>query len=659
MHNDALHTFLKELPDETFGDIIALSNHAIYQYFTRINTGFYAPVSNPWANLPDQYRNHLRKYYLGQLFKLWPYLATNRHVFQLKAGSLHWADSEPAHLSTRPIECSFLVKEDERFIVIFLQVKIGERKFKPEEVTIHSSGIFIIDNKMHLPANIEDLDVMDRFRFGQIKIPVANKSKVITEIIPLLEKNYYVEVPEAYKISELNAEPLPQIVLKEYNKQYLLIQPQFRYEGVTLDYESSPEDLIHELADGSWQTVKRDRSFENTFNEKLRLLHPLFERQRQNDFYYLPFADVMKKAWFIQTIRQLQSEEVTVMGMQELKNFRYNPNPPKWEIKAGSDIDWFDLRIKLSFGSQDVPLKDVRRALITRQNIVLLGDGTMGVLPEEWLKKFSLLMNMGEEKDGNLRVSKLHFTLIDELHDQIDNEKIREDIQQKKQKLLTINDIKTVKLSRKIKASLRPYQLSGFQWLQVLDEMGWGGCLADDMGLGKTLQAISFLQFVKEKYKKSTSLVVCPTSLIYNWEAEIQKFAPSLRYHIYYGSDREFNDEHFEEYDLIITSYGLVRNDLEHLLQFSWHYVVLDESQAIKNPNAQTTRAVQLLKSKNRLILSGTPLQNNTYDLYSQFNFINPGLLGTKEFFREFANGIDKFNEADKSSQLRKLIYHF
>jgi len=196
--------------------------------------------------------------------------------------------------------------------------------------------------------------------------------------------------------------------------------------------------------------------------------------------------------------------------------------------------------------------------------------------------------------------------------------------------------------------------------MQTLDELGWGGCLADDMGLGKTLQAITFLQFLKEKYKGSTHLVVCPTSLIYNWENELKKFAPKLKYHIYYGTSRQFTEEHFEDYDIIITSYGLIRNDMEQMLKFNWHYIILDESQAIKNPEALVTKAVQLLKAKNRFVLSGTPVQNNTFDLFAQFNFINPGILGNKEFYKtEFANPIDKNNDAEKSKALRQLIYPF
>jgi non-specific serine/threonine protein kinase len=330
-------------------------------------------------------------------------------------------------------------------------------------------------------------------------------------------------------------------------------------------------------------------------------------------------------------------------------------------MKTGSGIDWFDLQVKISFGDQEVSLKEVRKAVLSKQNIVVLGDGTFGVLPEEWLEQYGMLLKMGDDqKDGSLRLSKLHFTIIDDLHNEIDDETVLQEIEIKKQKLRDIEAIRTTAISRSIKAKLRPYQVCGFQWLQTLDELGWGGCLADDMGLGKTLQTITFLQCMKEKYKGSTHLVVCPTSLIYNWEAELKKFAPKLKYHIYYGAGREFTDEHFENYDIIITSYGLVRNDMEQLLRFQWHYVILDESQAIKNPDAQTTKAVQLLKSKNRLILSGTPVQNNTFDLFAQFNFLNAGLLGNKEFYKtEFANPIDKYNDADKSKQLRKLVYPF
>ncbi len=302
-----------------------------------------------------------------------------------------------------------------------------------------------------------------------------------------------------------------------------------------------------------------------------------------------------------------------------------------------------------------VSLKEIRHAILNRQDTIMLEDGTLGHIPEEWISQYSLLLRTGSEENGTLKVSKLHYTLLEDILDKIDDKTVQADIEARKKKLLDYDSIQKMPLSTEIKASLRPYQQSGFHWLQALDELGWGGCLADDMGLGKTLQTISFLQYLKEKYPGSTQMVVCPTSLIFNWENEIQKFCPTLKFYTHYGQQREFTEKHFTEYDVVLTTYGVVRNDLEHLNTFLWQYIILDESQAIKNPDARITKAIQQLHAVNRVILSGTPIQNNTSDLFSQFNFLNPGLLGSREFFnREFANPIDKLGSQGKDATSQK-----
>jgi SNF2 family DNA or RNA helicase len=368
----------------------------------------------------------------------------------------------------------------------------------------------------------------------------------------------------------------------------------------------------------------------------------------------------MKNQWFILFSRELMSQDIKLLGFNDLKHFRYNKAKPSWDLKISSGIDWFDVKITVSWDDQVVSFKDIRKAILNGQDFVVLGDGSFGMLPEEWINKYSKLFRFSvDDKDG-LKISKKHFNIVELLFDQINDEDIAAEIQEKKQKLLNVGQTKTLPIPSMIQATLRPYQETGYQWMQVLDEISWGGCLADDMGLGKTLQAITFLAYLKEKYNNPTSLIVCPTSLIFNWENEIKKFAPDLKYHLFYGLGRTFSNEHFNDYDVVITSYGIVRNDIETMMQFEWEYVILDESQAIKNPDAISTKAVQLLKARNRLILSGTPMQNNTYDIYSQFNFLNPGLLGGREFFRhEFANPIDKEGDKDTSQMLRKLIKPF
>ncbi len=661
IHDPANLSLLQSLPDDIYEVVESLTETKLKEWLTNQGYGYLSDFSSTFSQFNSDVLSLLRKYYISQLQKLWPWLAEEPEVFTLTNGKFSNYSLVPVKAQLPLVKLRAELQQDDRHITVKIAPQADGKPVGGETTTLYHHAIYLDQGKAWLIEQAEDSETLALMPKGLLIFPASEKFSLIKNLLPGLQQRYGLQLPASFNLTQVEANPSAQILLKEYQDLYLLLQPQFTYAGELVDFEHEPEDILITLADGSMQFIRRDKAFEKDFFNSLRNLHPLFKNQRQNAFYYLPFAEVMKNNWFIETVNTLQQANVTVVGIKELKKFRYNTNKPKWEMKAGSGIDWFELKIEVSFGEEIVSLKNIRKALLNRQNVVVLGDGTFGLLPEEWLKQYGMLLKMGEEqKNGTLRLSKLHFTLIDELHDQIDDEVIQAELNAKKQKLDKMHSIKPIAHSKAIKASLRPYQVSGFNWLHTLDELGWGGCLADDMGLGKTLQAITFLQYVKEKYAAATHLIVCPTSLIYNWENEVKKFAPSLKYHIYYGKDREFNNEHFEDYDLVITSYGIVRSDLAELLKFNWHYVILDESQAIKNPDAQTTKAVQLLKSKNRLILSGTPVQNNTFDLYAQFQFVNPGLLGNREFFRtEFANPIDKNNDAEKSATLRRLVYPF
>ena len=180
------------------------------------------------------------------------------------------------------------------------------------------------------------------------------------------------------------------------------------------------------------------------------------------------------------------------------------------------------------------------------------------------------------------------------------------------------------------------------------------------MGLGKTVQALSFLEYFQKENGKLKALVVCPTTLIYNWENEIKKFTPGLTYKIHHGPLRTRLQDEMMNHEITITTYGTLRSDIKLLMGIAFDYVILDESQAIKNPSSKVTKAAGLLHATHRLCMSGTPLQNNTFDIFAQMNFLNPGMLGTMEFFRqEFAIPIDKFGEQDRKEHLKKILYPF
>ncbi|HEY2722190.1 MAG TPA: DEAD/DEAH box helicase, partial [Chitinophagaceae bacterium] len=286
--------------------------------------------------------------------------------------------------------------------------------------------------------------------------------------------------------------------------------------------------------------------------------------------------------------------------------------------------------------------------------------GTLGILPEEWIKKYSLLFRVGEGKTNSLKLSRYHLSVVDELYENRDENELVVQLEEKYQRLREFDKINTIEPPGHLQHVLRPYQVAGYQWLNYLHEINWGGILADDMGLGKTVQALSFVERYKSDHGKIKALVVCPTTLIYNWENEIKKFTPSLSYHIHHGGQRSRIKEELMNYDVTITTYGTLRSDIKLFVSIEFDYIILDESQAIKNPSSKVTRAASLLNAKHRLCMSGTPLQNNTFDIFAQMNFLNPGMLGTMEFFRqEFSIPIDKFGEEDRKDHLKKILYPF
>jgi SNF2 family DNA or RNA helicase len=356
----------------------------------------------------------------------------------------------------------------------------------------------------------------------------------------------------------------------------------------------------------------------------------------------------------------MREANVPIVGFEILKNFRFNTAKPETRIYISNGIDWFDAKVEIVFGNQKVTVADIKKALQNKQQYVQLNDGSLGILPEEWLKKYSLLFKVGEGKTDQLRLSKYHLSVIDELYNGIDEEEVMIKLEEKYDRLRSFNRINEVNPPNALAHVLRPYQVAGYHWLNYLNEVGWGGILADDMGLGKTVQALSFIQLYKEKFGSMTTLVVCPTSLMFNWENEIKKFTPNLSYIIHHGGERIRNNKRFEDHDVIITTYGTLRSDIKFMVEIEFDYVVLDESQAIKNPQSKVTKAASLLNAKNKLCMSGTPLQNNTFDIYAQMNFLNPGMLGSVEYFRnEFATPIDKFGEKENKDHLRKLLFPF
>jgi len=483
--------------------------------------------------------------------------------------------------------------------------------------------------------------------------------KLYKEILLPASENFELDLDFDIKLNDIKTDLQAQIYLKEMS-DFLLLRPFVQYGEHQVELFSE-QDIITIDENENLIKTERDKLAELQLQNILTNLHPKFESQIDRGFFFLTVNELLKDGWFFDAFEKLKEQGFEIFGQKELQKIKYNPHKPSVSFGVSSGIDWFEVNMKVQFGDTTVKLSDIRKAFVNQQNYVKLSDGTLGILPETWIKKYEMMLKMGEVSKGNqLKLSKLHFSVLDQLFDDIDELEVQKEIHEKKKKLLSFTEIKDAKVPEKVKATLRPYQIKGYQWLNFVDEFNWGGILADDMGLGKTLQILTLLTAKQAKNKELKALAVLPTTLIFNWENEIKKFCPHLTYHIHRGSKRAYNKEDLPEANVYLTSYGLMVNDIEWLKEIKFDYAILDESQAIKNPTSKRYKAARLLNAKNRLAMTGTPIENNTVDLFSQFNFVNPGFLGSLNFFKkEFAMPIDRDSNPEKSEQLKKIIYPF
>jgi len=521
-----------------------------------------------------------------------------------------------------------------------------------------NSLLFLYNHVFYLWQKPEDVLQAEKFLKNEsIKLSKENWAEQMQKLILPLTKEYQVDFDKSLVKEIKSGDPEVKVLLQEKG-DYLVFQPVYNYKG----YETKPNDkgTITIPEGDKILVIHRNKEAEQRFTDKLSSLHSQFSRTQDGSGLVLKGVDVLRNNWFFLFIDSMKESKVPVFGFEALRNFRFNTARPSTHIHVSSGLDWFDAKVEIDFNGQRVGINDIKKALAGKQSFVQLSDGTLGILPDEWLKKYSLLFKVGDGRNNQLRLSKYHMSVIDELYETRDAEELSFALDEKFERLREFKHIPEIDTPADLQSVLRPYQTAGYHWLNYLNDVGWGGILADDMGLGKTVQALTMLQHYKSQEGSLKALVVCPTTLIYNWENEIKKFTPSLTWRIHHGSMRTRDIEELQKVNVVITTYGTLRSDVAVLVRILYDYVILDESQAIKNPASKVTRAACLLTAKNRLCMSGTPLQNNTFDIFAQMNFLNPGLLGSMEFFRnEFATPIDKFGEQEQKEHLRKLLYPF
>ena len=535
---------------------------------------------------------------------------------------------------------------------------------------LHSRfGFFIhIGDTLYLPDDPDYLRVIDFFRQYQASMLIHHtkfeefRRHILAKLdhkIRIHYANVRPATPEQLEEQGFNT-GTEQLIYLSDSGHYVHITPVMRYGEVEIPVLSRKQIYTID-GQGNPFTLERDATAELEFISALLLQHPHFKEQLHLDYFYLHKDRFLDENWFLDAFEDWRNRGIRILGFSQLSKHKLNPHKGKVSIIVSSGVDWFDTHVEVKYGNLKASLKHLHKSLRNKSKFVQLDDGTQGVLPQEWIEKFTRYFEAAEVKEDKLRTPKVNFSGIRELYEaEMLSSEVKRELAQYQEKLEKFEAIQEITVPEDLMGRLRHYQQQGLSWLNFLDEFGFGGCLADDMGLGKTIQIIAFILSQRDKHPQNTNLVVVPTTLIFNWQAEVAKFAPSIQMLTLHGSGRLKELKEFDQYEIILTTYGTLLSDVQLLKRYAFNYIFLDESQAIKNPESQRYKTARLLKSRNKIVLTGTPMENNTFDIFGQLSFACPGLLGNQRWFKgQYSDPIDKFKDSKRARELQQKISPF
>ncbi len=574
-------------------------------------------------------------------------------------------------------------------------------------IDLHIDNIKIISN--HSPSVIykNSMFWFERKEFNGNKLkPFLKKSEIVVptklesiffkKFIKPSVRNFECEVI-GFKLHKSIVKPEVELRIEKTIFGDFIFTPYFIYQTNKIPFFSKQRsfvDVVENNGNYALKSIQRDYSIENLRINELKSLG-----LRQKDTHFRFSKTAKDKYEFSEQsgdlLLKLQQKGFKIINHLFAKEVSYSSAGLSYQSQQKQD--WFDLYIKVQFGDFEIDFMQLKDYILTNKHEYELPDGTIAIIPNSWFSQLNALAKR-TNRNNQTSIRKTHLKLLEK------NEILKLDAEIKKS-IHAFQVKKEVNLPKKSIAKLRDYQKTGFQWLYQLTQHQFGVCLADDMGLGKTLQVITLLQQYFEKYTKPAErvhsklesfpvtnfqyslfaedlsinsdnknnedknnessfqsvLLIVPKSLIFNWIVELKKFSPELTYSIHHTSNRDENLKNvIHQKNIIITTYGVVRRDIELLKRHQFSYLILDESQAIKNPNSKTYQAAIQLDSQYRVSMTGTPIENNLTDLWSQMNFLNPNILGTLNFFENaYKNQIQKNIVTPELEELKSIISPF
>jgi superfamily II DNA or RNA helicase len=553
-------------------------------------------------------------------------------------------DGVPPHPLTvddgPPWEFSLDIARDESGTTLRVTGRLvrAEESLPLESLDFLVSGLMLHDRTLHRFRDTGGLAWVTVLRKQNvIEVPYARGQQLASRMLAM-PRPERTSLPEELKYEEIRVTPRPRVVVKKadyYGREVLDVQLSFIYDDATVPAKPAEPSIL--------QTDRRRVITRDGAAEALAAI-----RLRQMGVMECRYAGKLGLELAANRLVKFTLEATAAGWLVEADGKLYR-KAGHFELNVTSGTDWFDLGGAASFDGVAVPLPRLLEALRSGEKTVVLDDGTIGIVPEEWLKQYGLIARMGAAKGDAIRFGKAQIGVLDALLASRPDIEFDKQFEKARKELKKFDGVKPADPPPAFKGELRGYQRDGLGWLRFLRTHGFGGCLADDMGLGKTVQVLAHLA----SKRKGTTLIVVPKSLIFNWKQEAARFAPKLKVLDHTGLDRGKDAAAFATHDIVLTTYGTLRRDAALIADHHFDTCVLDESQAAKNSTTDTAKAVKLIQADHRLALSGTPIENHLGELWTLFDFLNPGMLG-----RAGAFGGEAGSLRNPGPEMRELLAH-
>ena len=628
-------------------------------------------------------------------------------IKEVKNYPMYWAGKTGEPMGTKiefynePSTPLFHFRRDETGMNYFVTIKHRGEKVHfcdPEsELLIAQPAWLLTPNRLlFFGANVEGKKIKPFLRKPFIHIDPHQEATYMQKFVgPLLENHDVYALGFDIVTDQLEVQPLLKLT-SAWESPHLVLY--MKYGNWVFPYHVNKKVNVRlEEKEGTY-TFHRIKRLYSVEKQKIETLKELGLSQTNGSLFTLDSQDFDALdivSWVNENQNTLERAGFEIQ--QEDGATQYYLGSIQLLVTVKNGIDWFDVHAVVKLEGFEIPFIKLRKNILEKRREYVLPNGKVVILPAEWFTQFAQIVNLADVHDEAYRVRNIHVSLLADLDEYLNEAPPTPDWTE----VLHRGTIPTVDIPSQFQGKLRNYQLEGYSWIRFMQQNRFGALLADDMGLGKTIQTLAQLQHLALEYQKEKAqqplsavaggestaeiteivntplasdgkplppeamhngpiLIIAPKSLLYNWMSESAKFCPALKTALYSGLNRQKMVSTFGKLDLVVMSYGTMRNDVEVLRNYRFNCIVLDESQAIKNPSSQTSRALLKLQSRSRIALTGTPIENTLLDIWSQMNFLNPGLLGSYTYFeKQFIRPIEKGANPQKTEELRKLIDPF